>query len=101
MELTEAGQALPGEARRTLHSAAAAREAVAAVRGVVGGTPTVGTGQWMGAVDPLGGLVAFGARHPPWTYGWSRAARRCCWSGCAGAGWTWRRGGRGSGGGRA
>ncbi|MFJ8584621.1 LysR family transcriptional regulator [Streptomyces sp. NPDC093595] len=64
VELTAAGQALLGEARRTLRSAAAAREAVAAVRGVVGGTLTVGTEQCMGAVDPLGVLVAFGERHP-------------------------------------
>ncbi|MGA5170511.1 MULTISPECIES: LysR family transcriptional regulator [Streptomyces] len=61
---TEAGRALLREARRTLDSAAAAREAVAAVRGVVGGTLRVGTEQCMGAADPFGALMEFGARHP-------------------------------------
>ncbi|GAA2497925.1 LysR family transcriptional regulator [Streptomyces gobitricini] len=63
VEPTEAGRALLREARRTLDSAAAAREAVAAVRGVVGGTLRVGTEQCMGAADPFGALVEFGARH--------------------------------------
>lgn len=64
VELTEAGRALLREARRTLDSAAAAREAVAAVRGVVGGTLRVGTEQCMGAADPFGTLMDFGARYP-------------------------------------
>jgi DNA-binding transcriptional LysR family regulator len=64
VDLTDAGRALLREARRTLDSAAAAREAVAAVRGVVGGTLRVGTEQCMGAADPFGALMAFGARHP-------------------------------------
>ncbi|MFC8919903.1 LysR family transcriptional regulator [Streptomyces sp. NPDC057116] len=64
VELTDAGRVLLREARRTLESAAAAREAVAAVRGVVGGTLRVGTEQCMGAADPFGTLMAFGARHP-------------------------------------
>ncbi|WP_149180009.1 LysR family transcriptional regulator [Streptomyces sp. TRM49041] len=63
-ELTEAGRALPAEARRTLDSAAAARDAVAATRGVVGGTLTVGAEQCMGAVDPLGVVAAYTARYP-------------------------------------
>ncbi|MER7109981.1 LysR family transcriptional regulator [Streptomyces sp. NPDC000229] len=64
VDLTDAGRALLREARRTLDSAAAAREAVAAVQGVVGGTLRVGTEQCMGAADPFGRLVEFGARHP-------------------------------------
>ncbi|GGU48607.1 transcriptional regulator [Streptomyces lavendofoliae] len=64
VELTEAGRALLPEARRTLDSAAAAGEAVAAVRGLVGGTLRVGTEQCMGAADPFGTLMEFGARHP-------------------------------------
>ncbi|MFF8288813.1 LysR family transcriptional regulator [Streptomyces sp. NPDC016309] len=64
VELTDAGRALLEEARRTLDSAAAAREAVAAVRGVVGGTLRVGTEQCMGAADPFGALMRFGAAHP-------------------------------------
>ncbi len=64
VELTEAGRALLREARRTLDSAAAAREAVAAVRDLVGGTLRVGTEQCMGAADPFGTLMEFGARHP-------------------------------------
>ncbi|PRH79490.1 LysR family transcriptional regulator [Streptomyces solincola] len=64
MELTEAGRALLVEARRTLAGAAAAREAVAAVRGAVAGALRVGAEQCMGAADPFGLLVAFGARHP-------------------------------------
>lgn len=64
VDLTDAGRALLREARRTLDSAAAAREAVAAVRDVVGGTLRVGTEQCMGAADPFGTLVEFGARHP-------------------------------------
>ncbi|MFF8833200.1 LysR family transcriptional regulator [Streptomyces sp. NPDC015131] len=62
--LTDAGRALLREARRTLDSAAAAREAVAAVRDVVGGVLRVGTEQCMGAADPFGTLLEFGARHP-------------------------------------
>ncbi|MEV6654533.1 LysR family transcriptional regulator [Streptomyces sp. NPDC051219] len=63
-ELTAAGHVLLKEARRTLECAAAAREAVAAVRGVLSGTLTVGTEQCMGAVDPLGMIADFSARHP-------------------------------------
>ncbi|PLW73181.1 LysR family transcriptional regulator, partial [Streptomyces sp. DJ] len=48
VRLTEAGRALLVEARRTLASAAAAREAVAAVRGLLRGTLAVGTEQCMG-----------------------------------------------------
>ncbi|MEU6062726.1 LysR family transcriptional regulator [Streptomyces sp. NPDC047097] len=64
VRLTDAGGALLVEARRTLAGAAAAREAVAAVRDAVVGTLRVGTEQCMGAADPFGLLVAFGARHP-------------------------------------
>lgn len=63
-ELTEAGHVLLKEARRTLECAAAARDAVAAVRGVLRGTLTVGTEQCMGSVDPLGVIADFSARHP-------------------------------------
>ncbi|QGV76942.1 LysR family transcriptional regulator [Streptomyces ficellus] len=64
VDLTDAGRALLREARRTLDSAAAAREAVARVRDVVAGTLRVGTEQCMGAADPFGTLMEFGARHP-------------------------------------
>ncbi|GAA0485324.1 LysR substrate-binding domain-containing protein [Streptomyces stramineus] len=62
--LTGAGRALLGEARRTLACAAAAREAVAAVQGLLGGTLSVGTEQCMGTVDAAALLAAFHDRHP-------------------------------------
>lgn len=64
VELTDAGRALLGEARRTLAAADAAREAVAAVRGLLRGTLAVGTEQCMGTVDPVGLLSDFRLAHP-------------------------------------
>lgn len=64
MELTDAGRALLAEARRTLASAAAAREAVAAVRGLLRGTLAVGTEMCLGAIDPVSLLAEFRVQHP-------------------------------------
>ncbi|OIV37208.1 hypothetical protein BIV57_12300 [Mangrovactinospora gilvigrisea] len=64
VELTDAGRALLGEARRTLASAEAAREAVAAVTGLLSGTLTVGAEQCMGTLDPVSLLADFRTRHP-------------------------------------
>jgi DNA-binding transcriptional LysR family regulator len=62
--LTQAGQALLEEARRTVASADAARSAVDAVRGVLGGTLRVGTEQCLGVVDLGRELAAFRHHHP-------------------------------------
>jgi DNA-binding transcriptional LysR family regulator len=62
--LTRAGQALLEEARRTVASAAAARSAVDAVRGVIGGTLSVGTEQCLGVVDLGAELARFRTEHP-------------------------------------
>lgn len=62
--LTQAGQALLEEARRTVASAAAARRAVEAVRGVLGGTLSVGTEQCLGVIDLGRELAHFRAEHP-------------------------------------
>ena len=62
--LTEAGRALLEEARRTLAAAAAAREAVAAVQGVLRGRIAVGTLQASAAVDLPAALGRFHAAHP-------------------------------------
>ncbi|GAB3968572.1 LysR substrate-binding domain-containing protein [Actinoallomurus acanthiterrae] len=64
VELTEAGRALLTEARRTLASVAAARNAVAAVQGLVRGTLCVGTEQCLGVVDVAGILARFRSMHP-------------------------------------
>lgn len=64
VELTDAGRALLTEARHTLNSAAAAREAVAAVRGLVRGRLVVGTIQCLGALDVAALLTRFHAAHP-------------------------------------
>lgn len=64
VELTAAGAALLEESHRTLASAAAAREAVQAVRGVVGGTLSVGSEQCLGVLDVPRELAAFRAEHP-------------------------------------
>ena len=61
--LTQAGQALLEEARRTVGSAAAARHAVEAVRGVFGGSLSVGTEQCLGVVDLGRQLATFRATH--------------------------------------
>ncbi|SDT08860.1 LysR family transcriptional regulator [Microlunatus soli] len=62
--LTQAGQAFLEEARRTVASAAAARSAVDAVRGVLGGTLSIGTEQCLGVVDLGRELARFRKDHP-------------------------------------
>jgi DNA-binding transcriptional LysR family regulator len=62
--LTDAGTALYGEARRTLVAADAARDAVAAVLGVVRGTLRVGVMQSLKPVDLASLLARFRADHP-------------------------------------
>jgi DNA-binding transcriptional LysR family regulator len=64
VELTDAGWALLAEAHRTLASAAAARDAVAAVRGLLRGSLTVGCEQCLGVVDLPPMLAAFRRSHP-------------------------------------
>lgn len=64
VELTQAGQAFLTEAVRTVHSAAAARNAVEAVRGVLRGTISVGTEQCLGVINLPSELAAFRSRHP-------------------------------------
>lgn len=51
VELTEAGRALLIEAHRTLASVDAARDAVAAVQGLLRGTVSVGTEQCLGVIN--------------------------------------------------
>jgi len=63
VSLTEAGRALLTESRRTLASIEAAREAVAAVNGLLRGTLRIGTEQCLGAVDVPGLLARFRAAH--------------------------------------
>jgi DNA-binding transcriptional LysR family regulator len=64
VELTAAGEAFLVEARRVLAAAAAAREAVAAVQGLLRGTLAVGIMQAHAAVDLPAVLGRFHARHP-------------------------------------
>jgi DNA-binding transcriptional LysR family regulator len=64
VELTEAGRALLTEARRTLSSATAARDAVAAVQGLQRGRLAVGTLQCICTVDLPAVLARFKAVHP-------------------------------------
>jgi DNA-binding transcriptional LysR family regulator len=64
VELTDEGHALLTEARHTLANVAAARDAVAAVRGLLRGTLTVGTLQCLGTVDLPAILARFHASHP-------------------------------------
>ena len=64
VELTDAGRALLAEAHRTLASAAAARDAVAAVRGLLRGSLTVGTEQCLGVIDLPPLLASFRRAHP-------------------------------------
>lgn len=64
VELTEAGRALLTEARRTLTTAAAAKDAVAAVQGLLRGRLAVGTLQCMCTVDLPSSLARFKAAHP-------------------------------------
>lgn len=64
VELTDAGRALLTEANRTLAGAAAARDAVAAVRGLLRGRLTVGTEQCLGVIDLPPLLASFRRAHP-------------------------------------
>ena len=64
VELTDAGRALLTEAHRTLASAAAARNAVAAVRGLLRGSLTVGSEHCLGVVDLPPVLATFRRAHP-------------------------------------
>ena len=59
VELTAAGQALLADSLRTLASAAAAQNAVAAVRGLVRGTLTLGAEPCLGSVDLPAALAQF------------------------------------------
>ena len=59
VELTAAGQALLADSLRTLASAAAAQNAVAAVRGLMRGTLTVGAEPCLGSVDLPAELARF------------------------------------------
>lgn len=59
VELTAAGQALLADSRRTLASAAAAQNAVAAVRGLVRGRLTVSAEPCLGSVDLPAELARF------------------------------------------
>jgi DNA-binding transcriptional LysR family regulator len=64
VELTEAGRALLNESQRTLLSAAAAKEAVAAAKGLMRGTLRVGAEQFIAGVDVPALLAAFRTAHP-------------------------------------
>jgi DNA-binding transcriptional LysR family regulator len=64
VELTEAGRALLVEARRALTNVAAARDAVAAVQGLLRGRLAVGTLQCLCTVDLPGILSRFSQTHP-------------------------------------
>jgi DNA-binding transcriptional LysR family regulator len=64
VELTEVGRAVLVDARRALAGAAAARDAAAAVRGLLRGTVVVGTEQCITGVDVPAVLAAFRAEHP-------------------------------------
>ncbi|MEU3186654.1 LysR family transcriptional regulator [Streptomyces sp. NPDC006923] len=64
VELTSAGSALLAEACRALASVRAAKEAVAAVQGLLRGTLSVGTEQCVTGVHVPGLLARFRAEHP-------------------------------------
>ncbi len=64
VELTAAGQALLADSIRTLASAAAAQNAVAAVRGLVRGRLTVGAEPCIGAIDLPAELGRFRMANP-------------------------------------
>ena len=64
VELSVAGQAFLVEALRTLASATAAQNAVAAVRGLMLGRLTVGAEPCLGSVDLPGELARFRTTHP-------------------------------------
>jgi DNA-binding transcriptional LysR family regulator len=64
VELTDAGRALLAEAHRTLAGAAAARDAVAAVSGLLRGRLLVGSEQCLGVIDLPPTLAGFRRAHP-------------------------------------
>jgi len=64
VELTDEGHALLTEARHTLAGVAAAKDAVAAVKGLLRGSVAVGTMQCLGAVNLPAILARFHASHP-------------------------------------
>ena len=64
VELTDAGRALLTEARHALSTVLAARDAVAAVEGLLRGTLSIGTLQCVGGIDLPGALAAFHDAHP-------------------------------------
>jgi len=64
VELTEAGRALLCEGRRTLAAAEAAKDAVAAVQGLIRGHLTVGLEQCLGVVDVPALLAKFRSSYP-------------------------------------
>jgi DNA-binding transcriptional LysR family regulator len=64
VELTAAGKALLADSLRTLASAAAAQNAVAAVRGLLRGTLSVGAEQCVGPVDIPSELARFRTTNP-------------------------------------
>lgn len=64
VELTQVGQAFLIEATRTVASAAAAKNAVEAIRGILRGTLNVGTEQCLGVVNLPQELGDFRAQHP-------------------------------------
>lgn len=64
VELTEAGRALLCEGRRTLAAAEAAKDAVAAVQGLLRGHLSVGLEQCLGVVDVPALLAKFRSSYP-------------------------------------
>lgn len=64
VELTAAGRALMADAMRALGSVRAAKEAVAAVQGLLRGQLSVGTEQCVAGVDVPALLARFRAEHP-------------------------------------
>lgn len=64
VELTDAGRALLAEARNTLHSLTAARDAVAAVQGLLRGSLSIGTIQCLPGLDMAAALARFRTAHP-------------------------------------
>ncbi|MEW2544447.1 LysR family transcriptional regulator [Streptomyces sp. NPDC047002] len=64
VELTDAGRALFVEASRALASVRSAKEAVAAVQGLLRGTLAVGTEQCIAGVDVASLLARFRSEHP-------------------------------------
>jgi DNA-binding transcriptional LysR family regulator len=64
VSVTAAGIALLDEARRTIAAAQAARDAVAAVDGVVRGTLRIGIMQSLAAIDIASHLARFHSEHP-------------------------------------